>query len=112
LRTAGRRETSRCRLLYRPTGHYHSFLQGSCCPALLRNTLSRSRFLQQACQRPHVSSSVARREVEALRDLDIPFLIGRARRAALKPLSGRAVRDATRLIVRSLSAAQKTAIGA
>jgi lantibiotic modifying enzyme len=107
LRTAGRSGTSRCRLLYGPTAYYHSVLQSSCSPALLKKTASRWAFLRQACRRPHITDSIAQREAAALRDFDIPFFVGRVTRRS-KPLSARDVRDATQLIARSLSGAQKT----
>lgn len=106
LGATGRRGTSRCRILYRPTAHYHFLLQNSCSPALLRNTARRSAFLRQSCERPNIKSSIVRREVAALQDFDIPFFVERAAHL-LKSLSTRDVRDATRLIARSLSRAQE-----
>jgi lantibiotic modifying enzyme len=103
---AGRRGRLRCRILYRPTAQYHSLLQSSCYPSLLKNTARRSASLRQACQRPYMSS-IARREVAALRDLDIPFFVGRAPRL-LKSLSTRDVKRAARLIAGALGRTQKT----
>jgi hypothetical protein len=111
LRIAGRCGTFRCRLLYGPTAYYHSLLQNSCCPALLKDTASRWAFLRQACQRPHIKNSIAQREVAALRNFDIPFFVGRATRLS-KFLSARDVRDATQVIVRSLTGAQETSSAA
>jgi lantibiotic modifying enzyme len=103
---AGRRGPLRCRILYRPTAEYESLLQSSCHPSLLKNTARRSAFLRQACQRPSMSS-IARREVAALRDLDIPFFMGRAPRL-LKSLSTRDLKRATQCIARALGRTQKS----
>ena len=73
--------SSGCRILYRPTGSYYFILQQSLVPDLLADTAKRLRFLQRACRALRLPKDIIRREVTALKNLDIPLVTGRCCKA-------------------------------
>lgn len=100
-RAAAQLRASQCRVIHRPTAHYHSILRHSLSPAFLRDPAARSAFLVQACRTPHLQRRVALGEAAALQDLDIPFFVGRGSKFSRSPSTDE-VRSASRLIARSL----------
>ncbi len=100
--TAAELRASKCRIIYRPTGSYHSILQRSLSPDLLSDTAKRSTFIRQACQTLSAPKRVPAKEAHALKDLDIPLLTGRCSKA-LSLRSNRAIERATQQIAQSLA---------
>ncbi|HEV2806494.1 MAG TPA: type 2 lanthipeptide synthetase LanM [Chthoniobacterales bacterium] len=82
-----------CRRVYRPTAQYYSILHRSLASHLLRNGTARLEYLAKACSAPHLPDHIVRREILALRDLDIPSFIGRGSPGKKFP-STRAVQQA------------------
>lgn len=99
---------SGCRIIYRPTGGYHSILRRSLSSDMLTDTAKRSAFIRQACQTLSAPKRVAAKEAHALKDLDIPLLTGRCSKA-LDLRSNRAMGRAMQQIVQALAKCQAAA---
>lgn len=95
-------QDQQCRLILRPTAHYHLILRHSLTARLLRNATARSDYLVNACHAAHLPDHIAQKEAAALQNIDIPLLLGRAV-ARTKPMSTITVERAARTIVRALS---------
>jgi lantibiotic modifying enzyme len=91
----------RCRILYRPTAHYHEILQRSLSPHLLANTVRRQTFLREACDTSFLGKTISLIEAAALKNLDIPLFFGCCAQPA-ELLTNRELESAQRQIERSL----------
>jgi len=80
LRRIGTRER---RCIYWPTEKYAAIIRASIQPASLRSGIERSLFIGRLCQRTSAAAIVTQKESEALRGLDIPYLV----RSAKEPTS-------------------------
>jgi lantibiotic modifying enzyme len=75
LQRFGRRQW---RHIYWSTGNYDTIMQACVQPIALRSGIDRDLAIARLCTRSGVSPTVIRKEIDALRRLDIPYFIRRA----------------------------------
>jgi len=67
--------SERRRWIYRATESYGAVLQASIQPGLMRSTAARQALITSVCQRRAPKRTVAKKEIEALARLDLPYFV-------------------------------------